>query len=68
MRDRREHVSYKYAIQIEVSDPLSPDQMEQLALATDELIMGNLMNFLGPFGYEGYQDGASGVVEVRDGD
>lgn len=59
-------MSYRYAIQVEVSDPLSGDQMEELARVADEF-MGNLGNYLGPLGYEGYQDGVSVVVPNPDG-
>jgi hypothetical protein len=61
-------VGYRYAILIEVSDPLSAEQGEQLAAAVDEVVMRDLPNFLAPFGYEGYQDGASAIVSAPEGE
>jgi hypothetical protein len=68
VRDRREHVSYRYDIRIELTEPLTDAQLIALEETVDEVVMGNLGNHLGPLGYEGYQDGPSTVRSARDGD
>lgn len=53
-------MTHLYRIDIELSDPLTPDQMDDLGRAVDELVLGDLPNYLRTV----YRGGSEGKAHV----